>query len=427
MKKLMLVASIFLVLVSIIAAETVLEYWIWDPDLKDRTMVMIEKFEAENPDISVNLTVMEPGDYWTKLRLMAMTKRLPDVFNLSSGYIEEWSSKGFLLPLDEYIENSLDQDSFYMNLFEAEKQLANSDSYYAVPFALVTTVLFFNKDMFDAAGLEYPNSQWRWEEFLETAKKLTIDKDSDGKIDQWGFWLYGRYAHIESWIFRNDGKLIDRETMRFAPDKNAVDTLEFLTDLVTEYEVAPEPKEMAGVRQQDVFPRQIAAMWVDGSWNIDNNRIIAGDEFNWGIAEVPMGPAGKTDSAYGWPDFVAISKTTNAPEAAWKFAKFAGGEGLTLDMYMPGKIPSYKSLAESEAFYTSDEQPEEMKLLLEIAAKEMKSSFTMSWGEWRGYGAAEGSGLNSVLDSILNGDMTFEEGLEKMDTSINKILEKIYE
>jgi multiple sugar transport system substrate-binding protein len=215
--------------------------------------------------------------------------------------------------------------------------------------------------------------------------------------------------------------------MRFAPDKNAVDTLEFLTDLVTEYEVAPEPKEMAGVRQQDVFPRQIAAMWVDGSWNIDNNRIIAGDEFNWGIAEVPMGPAGKTDSAYGWPDFVAISKTTNAPEAAWKFAKFAGGEGLTLDMYMPGKIPSYKSLAESEAFYTSDEQPEEMKLLLEIAAKEMKSSFTMSWGEWRGYGAAEGSGLNSVLDSILNGDMTFEEGLEKMDTSINKILEKIYE
>lgn len=426
MKQLMLVTSLFLVLCSMMAAQTVLEYWMWDPDLKDRTLSVIEKFEAENPGITVNLTVMEASDYWTKIRLMAMTKKLPDVFNLSSGYIEEWASKGFLLPLDKYVEKSLDQDSFYMNLFEAEKELANAESYYAVPFALVTTVLFFNKDMFDDAGLTYPNSDWRWDDFLEAAKQLTLDKDADGKIDQWGFWLYGRYAHIESWVFRNDGYLIDRSVMRFAPDKNGLDTLEFLTDLVTEYKVAPQPKEMAGVRQQDVFPRQLAAMWVDGSWNIDNNRIIAGDSFNWGIAEVPMGPAGMVDSAYGWPDFVAISNTTKEPEAAWKFAKFAAGEGLTMDMYMPGKIPSFKALAESEEFYSSDAQPDEMALLLDIAAKEMKSSFTMSWSEWRGYGAAEGAGLNSILDSIMNGDMTFEDGLKKMDTSINKILGKIY-
>lgn len=426
MKKLILVTTFFLVLFSLLAAETVLEYWMWDPDLKERTLSMIEKFESENPDIKVNLTVMEPSDYWTKIRLMAMTKKLPDVFNLSSGYIEEWSSKGFLLPLDKYVNNSLDKESFYMNLFEAEKELANTDSYYAVPFALVTTVLFYNKDMFDAAEIEYPDTGWTWEDFLKAAKKLTLDKDSDGKIDQWGFWLYGRYAHIESWIYRNDGHLINRETMRFDPNKNAIDTLEFLTDLVSKHKVAPEPKEMAGVRQQDVFPRQIAAMWVDGSWNIDNNRIIGGDSFNWGIAEVPLGPAGKENSAYGWPDFIAISKTTKTPEAAWKFSKFAAGEGLKLDMYMPGKIPSYRSLAESEEFYSSEKQPAEMKLLLDIAAKEMKTSFTMSWGEWRGYGAAEGAGLNSILDSILNGDITFDKGLEEMRTSINKILGKIY-
>lgn len=425
MKKFLLTLLLVVSLVSVLQAVT-LEYWTWDPDLKERTETMIGKFEAENPGIEINLTVMEPGDYWTKIRLMAMTKKLPDVFNMSSGYLEEWSSNGFLYNLDEFVANDLNEEDFYLNLIEGGKKIANKNNAYAVPFALVTTVLFYNKDMFDAAGIAYPDSNWTWNEFLVAAKKLTIDKDNDGKTDQWGFWLYGRYAHTESWIYRNGGEIVNRETMRFEPDANALETLEFLSKLVNEYKVAPMPKDMAGVRQQDVFPRGLAAMWIDGSWNIDNNRIIAGDTVNWGIAEVPLGPNGDANTSYSWPDFTAISATTKNAEAAWKFLKFSTGEGMTMDMYMAGKIPSYIPLATSDEFYDATQQPAEMNLLLDIAAKDMYTSFTKGWGEWRGYGAAEGMGFNGLLDAVYNGETDLETALGDMDKNINKILKRIY-
>ena len=75
-------------------------------------------------------------------------------------------------------------DEFYKPIFDVTNGIANQDHYYAVPFALVNTVLYFNKDMFDAAGIAYPTDDWTWEEFREAAKKLTIDKNGDGTPDQ---------------------------------------------------------------------------------------------------------------------------------------------------------------------------------------------------------------------------------------------------
>jgi multiple sugar transport system substrate-binding protein len=426
MKKSILVMLLVVLVVSAFAKTVTLNYWIWDPELRDKTQALIDKFEASHPNIKVELTTLEPKNYWTKLRIAASSKRLPDVFNMSSGYIEEWAKSGFLMNITDYVNKDINQEKFFKNLFDTGKDLVGDGNYYAIPFALVTTVLYYNKDMFDEAGLSYPNSDWTWFEFLRAAKRLTKDKDGDGEIDQWGYWFYGRYAHIESWIYRNGGSLLDRSKMRFAPDKNAVETLEFLDSLVKDFKVAPQPKQMSGIRQQDVFPRGLAAMWVDGSWNIENNRTIIKDKFRWGIAEVPLGPHGNPNVAYGWPDFVAISAFTKNKEAAWEFAKFASGEGLDLSMYMAGKIPSYKPLGLSKEFYEEDKQPSEKKLLLDIAAKTMKNSFTQGWGEWRGYGSSESMGLNGAIDGMLNGDYTLDEALKIAEKTANKVLERYY-
>ena len=138
---------------------------------------------------------------------------------------------------------ALDKDAFYMNLFDAARDLSGTDTYYAFPYALVTTCLFYNMDMFDEAGLTYPNSDWTWNDFLKAAKALTKDTNKDGTIDQWGYFFYGRYAHVESWVYANDGYLIDRASMRFEPDANGMAALKFLTDLVLVEKVAPPFKE----------------------------------------------------------------------------------------------------------------------------------------------------------------------------------------
>ena len=427
MRKLLVLLLVSVFVVLTISEKITLRYWMWDPTIKDKVEKAIEKFEKLHPNIHVELTAMEPKNYWPKLRTMAFTRKLPDVFNMSSGYLEEWVKNGFLMDLTEYVEKDIDKDEFFFNLFEAGKALSGTDRYYAIPFALVVTVLFYNKDAFDEAGLEYPNENWTWFDFLNAAIKLTKDKDGDGKIDQWGFWLYGRYANIEPWIYANGGRLINRETMRFEPNEQAIQTLRFLTSLTTKYHVSPTPKEMKGIKAKNIFPMGLAAMWVDGSWNIENNRKIIAGKFRWGIAPVPKGPCGTDDVVYGWPDFIAISATTKHPKEAWEFAKFMAGEGLTIDMYMAGKIPSYKPLTLSEAFDEKGKQPEEKgKVLRELASRKLVNSFTMGWGEWRGYGPAESMGLNGLLDAVFNGEMSFEEMLKKAKENIDRVLERYY-
>jgi multiple sugar transport system substrate-binding protein len=406
--------------------DIVLQYWSWDPELKTRNEGMIEKFEAANPNITIEMTTIEPKEYWTKIRIMASQKNLPDIFNLSAGYLEEWAQNGLLLDLGSFIENDLDKSQFYMNLFDAVKDLSGTDSYYAFPYALVTTCMYFNKDLFDEAGIAYPDSEWTWADFRDAAIKLTKDLNNDGSIDQWGYWFYGRYAHIESWVYANDGYLINRDTMTYAPDKNALEAIAFLTDLVLKDNAAPSKKEMSAFRQQDVFPQGAAAMFVDGSWNIDNNRNVAGDSINWGIAELPKGPNGDGSLTYGWPDSLAIAPTTKHAEAAWEFTKFAAGEGLTMDMVMAGKIPSYKPLTESADFLEAGQQPSNKDLLIKQAAEEMRTSFTLSWGEWRGYGAAESLGFNGIIDGIIDRELSYDEALEIAEENVNIVLNRNY-
>ncbi len=406
--------------------EAVLQYWSWDPELKSRNQEMIAKFEAANPGIKVELTTIEPKEYWTKIRIMANQKKLPDVFNLSAGYLEEWSQNGLLLDLSEYIANDLNNNDFYMNLFDAVKDLSGTDSYYAFPYALVTTLLYYNKDLFDAEGISYPDSNWTWDDFRDAAMKLTKDINSDGSIDQWGYWFYGRYAHIESWVYSNNGHLINRDTMKYEPDAKALEAISFLTDLVLEDKAAPSKKEMSAFRQQDVFPQGAAAMFVDGSWNIDNNRSVAGDTINWGIAELPKGPSGDGSLTYGWPDSLAISPNTKNADAAWKFTRFAAGEGLSMNMVMAGKIPSYRPLTESDAFLEKGQQPDNKDLLIQQAGEDMRTSFTLSWGEWRGYGAAESLGFNGLIDGIIDGEFSYSEALELADKNVNTVLDRNY-
>ncbi len=408
--------------------EVVLQYWMWDPSIKDKYRAALDKFEEMHPNIKVELTAMEPKDYWTKMRLLARTGKLPDVFNMSSGFIEEWASKGLLLALDRFIESdpTFDIDAYYKRLFEIVRYPRGKGPIYAIPFAWVTTVLFFNKDAFDEVGLEYPNDSWDWCDFLRAAIKLTRDLDGDGEIDQWGFWFYGRYAHIEPWIYQNGGRLLTPDRRRFDPTPEALNALKFLTDLVLWYKVAPPKKAMEGVRQQDVFPRGLAAMWVDGSWNIENTRRIVGDSFRWGIAKVPRGPNWEQDVIFAWPDNIAISVSTKHLEEAWELVKFLSGPGLTIDLYMAGKVPSYRPLAESEEFLERGKQPAEKGLLLELGKLPMMNSFTLGWSEWRGYGPAAGLGLNGAIDSILNGEASFTEALEKAKEYINEVLARYY-
>lgn len=413
-----------LLLTTAASAQT-LRYFSWNPDIVELERPLIERFEQER-GVTVEVEALPPDQYWPRMSALAAANRLPDVFYMSSGFISEWQAEGLLANLAPFTSD-LDLSRYYEGVLSVARfPDGQSGDPYAFPVNWVGTVLYYNLDAFDAAGLDYPTDDWTWDEFLQAAEALTIDQDGDGAIDQWGHWLYGRYAHIEPWIFNNGGRLLNDARTRLAPDAAAQEALAFLADLVHEHGVAPTPASMEGIRQQDVFPQGIAAMWVDGTWNIANNRTIIGDSFRWDIAQVPNGPSSTADIGYTWPDMMAISPSSENQQLAWELVRFLTGPERTVDLYLGGTVPFLRDTAETDAWLERDQQPASKDVILDIGLLAGRTSFTPSWSEWRGYAAAAEGGMNGELDRVFNGAIGVEEAIERFTAYGNEVLERSY-
>src|SRR5678816_1066716 len=110
----------------------------------------------------------------------------PDVFAMDAPLYLDWQSRGALLNLQPYIDQNPDMlADVYPQTLTAYKL---EDGYYGLPRDFQTIVVFYNKDMFDAAGVPYPTEDWTYDDLKETAKKLTLDTNGDGKTDQYGLW-----------------------------------------------------------------------------------------------------------------------------------------------------------------------------------------------------------------------------------------------
>lgn len=404
------------------AQDVTLNYMSWDPEQLEVEQAAIAAFEAANPGVTVVSQAMPPKDYWPRLSALAASGDLPDVFAMSSGFVKEWAAAGNLADLSGVV---------------TEEQLAN---YYAgatsigvingeriaFPQNWVAPVMFYNIDAFEAAGVALPTADWTWDEFLAAAKALTIDNNNDGNIDQWGMFLYGRYAHIEPWVFRNGGRYLNADETALELNDEAVNALRFLTDLVNVEHVAPQPQELEGVRQQDVMPLGMAAMWVDGSWNIANARSIIGDNFRWGIAQVPVGPDATAESAaaYAWADLLSVGANSENPDVAWAFIQHMVGAGRDSSDFLGGKVPAYVDIATSEGWLERGQMPGNKELLLEIGAQNIYTGFSSNWSGWRGYDSTGSSGMNGELDEVLNGRKTLDEAIEAFVAYGNDILSR---
>ncbi len=403
--------------------DVTMSYFMWDPSFEDTEQIMVDKFIAAHPNVTIDFQVIGTPDYWTKLEALSAADDLPCVFNMSAGFVDQWISDGLLLDLQSYVDADINADDYYSGVFDVVRD-KNSGNMHAFPFAFVETVLFYNKDAFDAAGIPHPQAGWTWDDFLSAAEALTLDDNGDGVVDQYGYWFYGRYAHIESWVYQNNGRFLNENKTRFEPNDNAVEALAFLDSLIHEHGVAPEPKEMEGIRQQDVFSLGLAAMWVDGAWNINGNRDNIGDTFNWGIAPIPRGPQAEGDAAYGWPDSMAIASACEHPDLAWEFINFMTGPERTIDLTFGGKIPIYQPVALSEEFLEKDQQPDNKEFLLEWAQNTGPTTFTPGWGEWRGY--TDGAGLEGQVGDVFNGVTDLDTALGNVTDHANSVLERFY-
>ena len=143
-------------------------YSIWDKGQEPGMRAIADAFEAKNPDIKVNVEVTPWDQYWTKLEAAATGGSMPDVFWMHSSQHIRYAQSGMLMDLNEVIENSdvLDMSQFTEGIVD----LYNVDGQQiAIPKDVSTIGLWYNKTLFDEAGVEYPNENWTWDDLLEAA------------------------------------------------------------------------------------------------------------------------------------------------------------------------------------------------------------------------------------------------------------------
>lgn len=145
------------------------------------TKELITLFEKQNSDIKVNFQSESWGAYWDKLQTLLAAGDAPDVFLLGASYVVDFYDVGAIKDLTPFIK----KDNFDLSdFFDPPKRVFSfNGDLYGLPRDINTIDLYYNKNLFDEAGVFHPNKNWTWQDIVEKGKKLTRDLDGDGNPD----------------------------------------------------------------------------------------------------------------------------------------------------------------------------------------------------------------------------------------------------
>jgi multiple sugar transport system substrate-binding protein len=332
--------------------EASIQYSVWgDPTELKNHQAIVDAFEKANPKITVNVTVSDWNEYWPKLQTsLAAGSGAPDVFVMDGPYFPDYQSRGQLLDVTPLIQRD-GYDVSQLADLAVQDFTAPDGHLYGLPRDQNVVALYYNKKMFDAAGVPYPDDSWDWNKLLDVSRQLTKDTSGDGKPDQWG--LYTETGDMENYwaslVWQNGGDILsaDKKTNLLGTDQ-AAGGIQFLQDLIWKDKVVPEPLVVASAG--DMFSMGQAAMEANGSWLVAT-QIDAGIDF--GIAPLPKGPAGRATSVN--PTGAVIYKGTPAHDAAWQLVKYLScPEAQEMMMTLKASMPVNKAVLEGPYAGTFD-------------------------------------------------------------------------
>lgn len=277
------------------------------------TKVYIPEFERENPGIRVRFQHFE--DYPNRVLLSHAGGIAPDVIREFSQTGMAWTRRGLNLPLDRFIDgpDGIDRRDFIPVLWDS---LHYDGHTYGVPQDVNLIGLFYNKDLFDRAGMKYPDASWTWADLKNAVDRLTIAGDPGQKgLDMaWG----GDF--FRAFLYQNGGRMWDGDRAAF-DSPEAAQALAFYRSLMKTYTLTRSNEGRGGLGPDKFFATGRVAMYLDGSWMVPSVTKSA-PNLRFGLAPLPRGREARTVSgSCAW----AIDKDTKHPEEAWKLVKFLSG------------------------------------------------------------------------------------------------------
>ena len=295
--------------------EVVITMSHWGSETDEKTYrERADLYESTHPGVKIEMNYM-PSDHIQKLNTMFAGGTAPDIVVLAED-IHSFSSKGLLLRLDDYVaEAGIDVAA------RVGQTAVDTYSYdgklYGIADRGGSMVLFYNKDMFDAAGLDYPTADWKWEDMLEAAQVLT---GGTGDEETWGFGLETWWPYWMTWIYQSGGRVIDEEGNLVINSPESVKGLTFVQELTTVYDVVPTREEYAnfgsGANSGTVFAQGRIGMVPNGLWFFSN---LSDVDFNYDVVEL-FGGDQQVTAPFG--SAMTISQTCKHPDIAFDIINF---------------------------------------------------------------------------------------------------------
>lgn len=324
---------------------------------------LIEKFESEYPDIHVKAQYVPTGDALVqKLITSIQSKTAPDISWIHSDFLDKLVQGQAIYPMDYFINSADGLDSteladFYPALLRSASW---QDTLYALPMEATSLAMLYNKDLFRKAGLDPEHPPQNWDELREFSRKLTVDRNNDGKFEQFGFYIpvFPASGQLSIWmvlqwspfLWQAGGKIIDENQTKVLFNSQAgVQALSLWKNIYDDLQL-----QTFSLAHDMAFSSQILAMVLDGPWNLPRYRRI--QNFDWAVAPLPAGP--KQRATYLAGEHLAIFRQSQHPSKAWTFVKWIiQPENQAFFSEKSGYLPVRKSvldMPEYQAFLKTD-------------------------------------------------------------------------
>lgn len=321
-------------------------YTCWgDATEKKTTEEVLKKFQEKNTWITVKPLIIPNAQYDTKITTMVAANEQLDLSQLESATIAyPLAEQGKLMNLKEIADT--DPEMPLSSFVPASLYYLDKDTVIGVGTGIEVFNLFYNKDLIAAAGVETPPTDpekaWTWDQFVENAKKLTIDRNGKNAMDpefnakqiaQYGV-TFGKWWGLwGNFIYSNGGDYITEDGQFGLSKPEATEALQKLADLINVHHVSPTPTAEKGLPGTDIaLQTKKVAMVIDGQWA---HLPIDAAKVNFGSGVLPKMKELKTQAVTG---MFGIFKGTVSPEACWQLIKYLDDPAQDLTLYKNGNL-----------------------------------------------------------------------------------------
>ena len=394
--------------------QTTLNWAVWDINSTAYYKPIIDAYEAKNPNVKINMVDLGSADFMTALQTqLASGSSEFDVVTIKDipGY-NNLVKKNMVVNLNDYIK----KDGVDTNLYGGTaEQISVDGKLYALPFRSDFWVIFYNKALFDKAGVPYPTNDMTFEQYDALARKMTSGNGANK--------VYG--AHYHTW--RSTVQLFGILDGKHVITQPPYDYLKPYYEMVLSEQKDGICQNYATLKASSLhysgqFQNGTVAMMNMGSWyiatliqKIKNGEADAAKE--WGIVKYPHAQGVAPGTTLGTITSLSISQGSKQKDAAWDFVKFVTGPECATVIAKTGTIPAIMSDKVVDEISSMDGFPADAnsKEALHVAKAYLEMPLHDKAGQIE-------TVLNQYHDAIITGNISVDDGLKKMAEDVRKVL-----